>query len=344
MKVHKEVFGQIPGSGEASLFSVSNENGIVLRVSDYGASVQAILVPDKKGISGDVVLGFDTLAGYLQEHPYIGTIVGRYANRIAGGRFTIDGKEYRLAQNHGQNHIHGGALGFDKVLWEAEDFADREGAGVSLSYFSHDMEEGYPGNLQVRITYTLDEDNRVVIDYKATCDRPTHLNLTNHSYFNLSGSPEKIHDHEMTINASEYVVADSDGIPTGEIRSVEGSLLDLRQPKRIGDVIEKLEGGFDHCYVLGGDGTDPVMAARVFHPASGRVMETFTTEPGIQFYSGNFLGGIRGKEAADYNVNNALCLEAQHYPDSPNHPEFPSTLLSPGETYRQQTIYKFSVL
>ena len=344
MKITKEVFGQVPDRGEASLFSIINSNDLVLKITNYGATIQGIHVPDRNGKMDDVVLGFDNLQGYLDEHPYIGSVVGRYANRIAGGRFDLDGEEYKLAQNNGPNHLHGGTAGYDKVLWKAEDFADKNGAGVSMVYLSHDMEEGYPGNLQLRITYTLDDENRVHIDYEATTDRPTPVNLTNHSYFNLSGTNEKIHNHDLIINASEYVFSDEELIPTGEIRSLEGSPLDFRKRKRIGDYIDMVDGGFDHCYVLEGDGTEPFLAARVIHPDSGRCMEALTTEPGIQFYSSNFLGGLKGKGGAAYEKHGALCLEAQHYPDSPNHPGFPTTLLQQGEIYRQKTIYKFGLL
>jgi aldose 1-epimerase len=344
MKVTKNVFGLLPDRNlEASCYTAVNSSGIVLRVCNLGGIIQSILVPDRSGVPADVVLGFDNLEGYLKDHPYIGTLVGRYANRIAGGRFMLDGTEYRLAQNHGSNHLHGGMIGFDKVLWEASEFADSKGAGVTLSYFSHDMEEGYPGNLKVRVTFTLDEENRVILDYQATSDKPTPLNLTHHAYFNLGGGSEPIYDHELSIPSDRYLVSDRDLIPTGEIRSVEGSPLDFRNPKPIGQDIEKVEGGYDHCYVLGGDGRTAVSAARVAHPSSGRTMEVFTTEPGIQFYSSNFLEGISGKGGQMYGVHQALCLEAQHYPDSPNHPEFPDTILRPGATYTQTTIYQFRV-
>ena len=344
MKVNRKVFGQLPENGEASLFSITNSNGMSLKISDYGAIIQSIKVPDREGKMDDVVLGFDTLQEYLQDHPYIGTVVGRYANRIAGGRFELDGEQFRLVQNNGMNHLHGGTVGFDKILWEAVDFADRSGAGVSLEYFSHDLEEGYPGNLKILITYTLDEENRVQIDYSATSDKATHINLTNHSYFNLSGAKKNIYDHELMIDSHRYVVSDEGLIPTGELRSLEGSPLDFRKPKRIGDDIHNVPGGFDHCYVLEGDGTEPVLAARVAHPGSGRMMEAFTTQPGIQLYSSNFLSGLTGKGGRAYDKHLALCLETQHYPDSPNQPAFPSTVLRPGETYRQKTIYKFSLI
>ncbi len=342
MKVCREVFGQMPDNGEVSLFTVVNLNGLSMKISNYGGIIQSILVPDKNGETADMVLGFDNLDDYLQDHPCLGTLVGRYANRIAGGAFTLDGTGYQLVQNLGRNHIHGGRVGFDKVLWEASEFADHNGAGVTLTYLSHDMEEGYPGNLKISVTFTLDNENRVCLDYKATSDKPTPLNLTHHAYFNLNGGSSPVYDHELMIASDRYVAGDSELIPTGEIRSVNGSPLDFRTPKLIGADIDKVDGGFDHCYVLEGDGKVPVAAASVIHPASGRVMEVFTTEPGIQFYSSNFLKGMTGKGNQPYGKHQAICLETQHYPDSPNHPEFPNTILRPGETYIQKTIYKFS--
>ena len=342
MKVVQKIFGQIPGKGDASLYTITNSNGITLKITDYGGTIQSIMVPDKNGKPGDVVLGFDSLEGYLQDHPYIGTIVGRYANRISNARFVLDGIQYKLAQNHGRNHLHGGIVGYDKVLWQASEFADKKGAGITMEYVSHDMEEGYPGFLRLSVTYTLDDENQVCLDYQATTDKATHLNLTNHSYFNLNGASKEVYDHELWIPASRYVVTDQDLIPTGEIGSVEGGPLDFRSPKLIGKDINEVEGGFDLCYVVEGEGREPSRAARVVHPESGRCMETFTTEPGIQFYSSNFLADIKGKGGIPYRKHLALCLEAQHFPDTPNQPDFPSTLLRPGETYNQRTIYKFT--
>lgn len=344
MKVTREVFGLLPGNGEASLYTSINPSGLQLKVSDYGGIIQSMLVPDRNGKLDDVVLGFDNLEGYLGDHPYIGTLVGRFANRISKGRFSLDGTEYRLVQNNGENHIHGGEKGFDKVLWEASEFADDKGAGVSLSYFSHDMEEGYPGNLSLEVTFTLDMQNQVCIDYKATCDRATHLNLTHHGYFNLGGGSGKIYDHELEIPVNRYVHTDENLIPTGEIVTAAGGPLDFTSSKPIGQDLSKVEGGYDLCYVLGEGSSEPEFAARVVHPDSGRVLEVFTTEPGMQIYSSNFLEGISGKNGQAYEPHQALCLETQHFPDSPNHPSFPSTILRPGGTYRQKTIYKFSTL
>ncbi len=343
MKATREVFGLMPDTTEAFLFTVSNSSGTVVRISNYGGIIQSIRVPDKNGEMDDVVLGFDELGGYLGEHPYIGTLVGRYANRIRGGIFRLEETEYQLERNNGNNHLHGGLKGFDRVLWEAAEFADHKGAGVNLTYLSHDMEEGYPGNLKVSVTFTLDEENRLCLDYKAGTDKPCPVNLTHHVYFNLGGGSLPVYDHMLTIPADRYVVSDEELIPTGEIRKLAGSPLDFRKPKKIGAGLDKVPGGFDHCYALGGDGSQVSLAARVVHPGSGRVMEMFTTEPGVQFYSSNFLEGIRGKEGKMYGKHQALCLEAQHYPDSPNHPHFPDTVLKPGETYTQKTIYRFAV-
>jgi aldose 1-epimerase len=342
MKVVREVFGHIPGKGEANLYSITNSNGLTLKLSDYGCTILSILVPDRHGQTDDVVLGFEGLEGYLQDHPYIGTIIGRYANRISNASFELDGMLYQLARNHGQHHLHGGVVGFDKVLWEASAFADQKGAGIRLQHESHDLEEGYPGSPRVEVTYTLDDENQVCIDYQATTDKATHLNLTNHAYFNLNGASAEIYDHELWIPAARYVVTDRELIPTGEIGSVEGSPLDFRVPKQIGKDIREVEGGYDLCYVLEGDGKEPVPAAKVVHHETGRCMEAFTTEPGIQLYTSNFLSGLLGKGGIPYRKHLALCLEAQHFPDTPNQPEFPSTVLRPGETYRQRTLYKFS--
>ncbi len=342
MKVTREVFGLMPDNREASLFTIVNPGGMILKVSNYGGIIQSIQVPDRNGEMADVVLGFDNLEAYLGDHPYIGTLIGRYANRIAGGRFMLEEREYRLANNNGENHLHGGLSGFDKVLWDASEFADNQGAGVTLTYFSHDMEEGYPGNLKVRVTFTLDDDNRICLDYTATTDRSTPLNLTHHAYYNLGGGTAPIYDHELMIKAGRYLGSDKNLNPTGKILSLDGSPLDFRNPKKIGDVIDQVPGGFDHCYVFAGKGSEANLVARVIHPESGRIMEVFTTEPGMQFYSSNFLAGIKGKGGQPYNKHQAICLETQHYPDSPNQPGFPDTILKPGETYTQKTLYRFA--
>jgi len=341
MKVDTRVFGDITKNEEAHLFTFSNDNGMIVSLTNYGGIIPSIIVPDKNGRSEDVVLGFKELKNYMGEHPYIGSLVGRYANRITRGRFTLDGKEYRLAQNHGEHHIHGGVKGFDKVIWDFNEYADRDRAGVMLDYVSHDMEEGYPGNLTVQVHFSLNEDNELAIEYSAMTDFPTPINLTHHGYYNLNGAKDTIYDHELFIPADKYVVTDDDLLPTGEIREVTGTALDFRVPKLIGQDINKIEGGYDHCYVINREGDTPELAARVRNPASGRIMEVYTTEPGIQFYSSNFLEGLTGKGEINYRKHLALCLETQHFPDAVNQPGFPNTILRPGDTYKQLTVYKF---
>jgi len=341
MKIDTKIFGRLSGKEEAYLFTIQNSNGVIIKMTNYGGTVISIFVPDRNGQFDDIVLGFDSMEGYLDQHPYIGTLVGRYANRIAGGRFYIDDKEYRLAQNEGQNHLHGGLKGYDKILWDFSEYADQQRAGVMLSYRSFDMEEGYPGNLKLEVNFSLNDDNELTIEYTASCDEDTHLNLTHHGYYNLNGAKDLIYDHELFINANSYVETDKNLIPTGKLIPVKGEAVDFRTMKPIGRDISKLENGYDHCYVLNKKTEGPELAARVNHPASGRIMEVYTTEPAIQFYSSNFLGGLKGKYNIEYRKHLALCLEAQHYPDSPNHPHFPSTLLKPGDVYKQTTIYKF---
>jgi len=273
----------------------------------------------------------------------MGATIGRYANRIAGGRFVLDGREYQLAKNDGPNHLHGGIRGFDKVIWQAEPFTQPSGVGVRFSYLSPDGEEGYPGNLSCQVTYLLANTSQLEISYQATVDRPTHLNLTNHSYFNLSaGARNNILDHELQIMASAFTPVDKTLIPTGEIKSVAGTPFDFRQPVRIGERINQVDGGYDHNFVLDNKG-ELAVVARVFEPDSGRQLELLTTEPGLQFYSGNFLDGtIRGKGGKIYGPRSAFCLESQHFPDSPNQPHFPSTILRPGEVFKSRTIFRFS--
>lgn len=341
MKVNTDVFGRFSGIEEAQLFTLQNSNGITVKITNYGGTITSILMPDRNGQVDDIVLGFDNLDGCLEKHPYIGTLVGRYANRISGGKFTLDGKKYKLVQNDGKNHLHGGRKGYDKVLWSSNKYADNNRGGVMLSYQSFDLEEGYPGNLKIDVNISLNENNELTIDYGASCDANTHINLTHHGYFNLNGAKDLIYDHTLMINASHYVETDSYLIPTGKLIELKGGSLDFRSVKPIGPDINKLDNGYDHCYVLNRKDAGPELAARLSHPESGRIMEVYTTEPAIQFYSSNFLEGIIGKANIKYRKHLALCLEAQHYPDSPNHPHFPSTLLKPGEIYRQTTIHKF---
>jgi aldose 1-epimerase len=347
--VSKSSFGSVPGAGAVDLFTLTNANGVEIRATTYGAIITAIRVPDRAGRFADVVLGFDNLDGYLKQHPYFGTVVGRYGNRIGGGRFTLNGQTYKLAQNNGPNHLHGGIKGFDKYVWKAEQLPN--GRGVAFSRTSPDGEEGYPGNLAVRVTYTLTDKNELVVDYHATTDKATPVNLTQHSYFNLSGDPSTtILGHELTIDADRYTPVDATLIPTGELAPVQGTPFDFRKPTAIGARIDqpheqlKFGRGYDHNWVLNRKGSQPGFAARAVEPRSGRTLEVATTEPGVQFYTGNFLDGtIKGKGGQVYNQRAGFCLETQHFPDSPNKPNFPSSILEPGKEYRTTTVFTFGV-
>ena len=344
--IRKMDFGKTPDGTPVDVFVLSNGR-VTAKVMTYGAILTELDVPDRDGQVTDVVLGFDTLAGYLAGHPYFGATVGRFANRIGKGAFSLDGKDYKLAVNNGPNSLHGGLKGFDKVVWKAEDVSSESGPAVTLSYLSKDGEEGYPGNLAVHVTYSILKGDSLQIDYRATTDKATPLNLTNHSYFNLAGPASgSILGHEMLIAADTYTPVDDTFIPTGRIDPVAGTPLDFTTPTTIGARIGEIQGepgGYDHNYVLKGDGKAPVLAARAHEPRSGRVMEVWTTEPGVQFYTGNFLDGTnKGKGGVVYRKQGAFCLETQHFPDSVHHPNFPTTILKPGETYTQTTIYKFS--
>lgn len=356
MKVIKTDFGSLEDGTPVDLYTLSNENGVEIKITNYGGTILSLKVPDKEGKLEDVVLGFDSIADYrsdvyLQEGPYFGALIGRYGNRIANGKFTLDGVEYELATNNGPNHLHGGIQGFDKVVWEAEKLESEEGVGLKLHYVSEDGEEGYPGQLSVDVVYLLTPDNELEIDYKATTDKATIVNLTNHSYFNLTGNAKRdILAHEVMINADKFVPVNETLIPTGELKEVEGTPFDFTEPtavgKRINDKNEQLEygKGYDHCWVLNGEKGEMKVAATVHEPNSGRFMEVFTTEPGIQFYTGNFLNGkLTGKNGVAYQQRYGLCLETEHFPDSPNQPRFPSVELRPEETYQTKTTYKFSV-
>lgn len=343
-KITKEPFGKAPNGEEVSLYTLTNQNGMQVKISNYGAIVTSIVTPDKDGNMGDVALGFDKVDGYIPNDPHFGGIVGRYANRIAKGKFTVEGKEYTLAVNNAPNHLHGGITGFDRVVWQAEEMpADN---ALRLTYLSKDMEEGYPGNLSVTVTYTLTEDNGLKIDYEATTDKATPVNLTNHSYFNLTAGKEKdILNHVVTINADKYTVSDETLIPTGELKSVKGTPYDFTTPQPVGTRVHSLPGGFgyDLNYVINNGGEELTHAATVHDPATGRVMEVHTTQPGIQFYTAYHLdGSLTGKNNTQYKRYAGLCLEAQHFPDSPNKPSFPSTIIKPGEKYQETTIYKYS--
>jgi aldose 1-epimerase len=340
-------FGRLPDGTPVRIYTLSNRNRVEARITNYGGTVVSLTVPDRNGNLADVVLGFDSLAQYLAHpDPYFGALIGRYANRIAQGRFHLDGVEFHLDQNNGPNSLHGGARGFDKKIWTARELPD---GGLELQYRSKDGEGGFPGDLTVTATYHLTDTNELRIHYGATTDRNTVINLTSHSYFNLRGAGSgDILGHLMTLYADRFTPVDSTLIPTGELRGVAGTPFDFRKPTAIGARIEqneeqlKLAKGYDHNWVLNQDGKGLALAARVEEPESGRVVEVLTTEPGIQFYTANFLDGtIRGKGGKIYARRSALCLETQHFPDSPNHQTFPSTILKPGDRFQSTTVYRF---
>ena len=345
MKTTSEQFGAMPDGRQVQLFSLINDRGLEVKITNYGGIIAAINVPDRDGNIDDVVLGHDMLEGYLNRSRYFGAVVGRFANRIAHGRFTLNGDSYSLATNNGANHLHGGLKGFDKVLWEARELSD----GLQITYLSKDGEEGYPGNVRATINYSLMPANELRIEYLATTDKETIINLTNHSYFNLAGEGT-ILGHELTLNADAFTPVDKGLIPTGEIRSVANTPMDFTSVAaigaRLGENYEQLKfaGGYDHNFVLRGGAGELKQAATIYEPRCGRVMEVFTTQPGMQFYSGNFLNGsIVGKRGVQYVKHSGCCFEPQHFPDSPNHPEFPSTVLKPGEQYQQTTVFRFFV-
>ena len=352
--ITSEPFGETADGEAVELYTLTNANGMEVKILTYGGIVQSISVPDRDGNLANVTLNQSDLEGYLDGHPYFGNITGRYANRIARGTFTLDGEMYRLALNNGENTLHGGELGFDKVVWDASEVTDGDGVGLQLSRTSPDGEEGYPGALAVEVTYTLTDDDEIRIDYHATTDAPTVVNLTNHAYWNLSGEGAgSTYDHELQINASNYTPVDPTLIPTGEIAPVAGTAFDFTQPHAIGERIRdgsddqlRIGQGYDHNFVLdrpSPDDASMIVAAEAYDPASGRVLTVSTTEPGIQFYSGNFLDGtVVGESGQVYRQGDGFALETQHYPDSPNQPDFPSTVLLPGEDYATTTIYAFS--
>ena len=342
-------FGKTSDGTEVQLFTLTNANGVKASITNFGGILTSLMVPDKDGKLGDVILGFDNVGGYqspefLKSGPYFGALIGRYGNRIKDGKFTLDGKAYTLAKNNGANTLHGGKVGFDKVVWQAESGTSAEGQSLKLTYLSKDGEEGYPGNLNVTVVYTLTADNALKIDYTATTDKATVVNLTNHAYFNLNhGAGKDILGHEVTLPADRYNVVDAGLIPTGELRPVKGTPFDFTTPHAIGERIAQVPGGYDHNWILNTP-TGQHAAATVYEPATGRTMEVTTDQPGIQFYTGNFLDGtLTGKGGTVYGKNAGFCLETQHFPDSPNQPKFPSTVLKPGETFHSVSTYKFGV-
>lgn len=348
----KENWGRTKTGEEILLFTLRNPNGIEVRITSYGGRVVSLKTPDRKGQFGDIVLGFDNSAGYLGKNPYFGALVGRYANRIANGEFQLNGARSKLARNNGENSLHGGLKGFDKKVWDTDEITSGDDPALELSYFSADGEEGYPGNLHATVRYTLSARNELRLDYSAITDQDTVLNLTNHSYFDLSGQGTgKILDYEVTIHADRFTPVNAHLIPTGELRPVDGTPFDFRKPMAIGSRINesdeqlKLTLGYDHNFVLHGAGNGPSMAARASDPQSGRVLEVLTSQPGIQFYTGNHLdGSVTGKNGKVYGFRSGMCFETQHFPDSPNHPEFPSTELKAGQRYQGTTIFRFSAV
>ncbi|MDD8025450.1 MAG: galactose mutarotase [Acidobacteriota bacterium] len=344
MNIQKAPFGRLPDGANVDIYTLVNARGLKARIMTYGAILVSLDLPDRTGAFADCVLGYDSLDGYLKTTPYFGAIVGRYGNRIAKGSFSLEGKTYVLAVNDGKNHLHGGVKGFDKVIWTAEPFEEANGVGLKLGYLSKDGEEGYPGNLNVTVVYLLTNDDELRIDYEATTDKATPVNLTSHSYFNFTGGSRDVLTHEITLAADRYTPVDAGLIPTGKLDPVAGTPMDFTTPVAIGSRIDRVAGGYDHNYVLTSGGGAMALAARAVEPGSGRVMEVLTDQPGIQFYTGNFLDGtIAGKGGRAYGKHWGFCLETQHFPDSPNQPSFPTTILRPGDTYRTRTTFKFSV-
>lgn len=352
MVVTQDAFGETEDSQQADIYNLKNANGVEVRITNYGGIVVSLMVPDKNGTMGDIVLGFDDLQGYLGDDPYFGAIVGRYGNRIRNAQFTLDGTTYQLPVNNNDNTLHGGTTGFNDRLWQTRQFSGDDGSvSLELTYWSPDGEMGFPGNLLTTVTYTLTNENALRIDYTALTDEKTVLNLTNHSYWNLAGQGSgDILDHELMINADHFTPVDKELIPNGKIQPVKGTPFDFTEAKAIGEDIDarnqqiQFGGGYDHNFVLNSEQGELSLAARVYEPESGRVMEVFTTEPGVQFYTGNFLdGSVVGKNGHTYQKRGAFCLETQHFPDSPNRDNFPSTVLEAGEKYSTTTIYKFSV-
>lgn len=349
MTITKKSIGETPDGVPVDEYTLTSSSGVTVRVMTYGALLVSLTAPDRDGRVDEITLGFDDLTGYLGEHPYFGATVGRYGNRIAGAKFQLDGETYHLAANNGPHHLHGGIKAFDKVVWAGAEEATEDGDTVRFSYVSPDGEEGYPGNLSVGVSYTLTGNGVLAIDYEATTDRTTPLNLTNHTYWNLAGAGSgDVRGHELELSPDGYLPVDDTLIPTGEIRSVAGTPMDFTTRQTIGSRIDQVEGGgYDHCYVVnhrGGkrDG-ESALVGTARDPSTGRTMTVWTTKPGVQLYTGNFLDGIRGRGGAVFEKHHGFCLETQYFPDSPNQPEFPSCLLEPGQTYRHTTRHAFSV-
>ncbi len=343
MDLQQEIFGTTTDGVDIEKITISNDNGITASVISFGAILASLRLPDRNGRTEEVTLGFDTLRGYISDVWFFGSTIGRYANRIAQGRFNLDGVEYQLARNSPPSHLHGGNGGFNKVVWRTETQVNRDSIDVVFSYLSTDGEEGYPGNLSTKVAYTLNNQNELTISYQAETDKASPINLTNHTYWNLKGiGSGNVLDHELTLNADRYLPTDDDRIPTGEIGSVFDTPMDFTRPVTIGTRIDQVKGGgYNHCYVVNKENDSLGLAARVQEPKNGRAMEVHTTEPGIQFYTGHFLENYRGAGGIIFNKYDGFCLEAQHFPNSVNEPRFPSTILRPGDRYRQTTIHRF---
>ncbi|MGA2255506.1 MAG: aldose epimerase family protein [Thermoguttaceae bacterium] len=350
MSVTNEVYDKLPDGTQIDQYTLSNPNGLKVKIITYGAVITSVETPDRNGKIKNITLHRDSLADYMEVKdgkpttPYFGATVGRYGNRIAKGHFTLDGKEYTLATNNGPNALHGGLKGFDKVVWKAEPIETAGTVGVVFTYTSPDGDQGYPGTLKTKVTYSLTDKDELKMDYEATTDKTTVLNLTNHTYWNLAGAGNgDVLNHELTLNADRFLPVDATLIPLGRLEAVKGTPMDFNSPKTIGKDIDKVEGGYDHCYVLVRKDDGLSLAARVTEPTSGRVMDVYTTQPAVQFYTGNFLDGTIHADGKTYDQHFGLCLETQHYPDSPNQKDFPTTALKPGETYKHSTVHKFSV-
>jgi aldose 1-epimerase len=345
MSVTKSTFGHTPAGQAVDLFTLVNSRGSTAKVTTYGALLTELHVPDRHGRHGNVVLGFHSLPPYLDKHPYLGATIGRVANRIAKASFSLDGVTYNLPANNGPNTLHGGTVGFDRAVWNAQIIESADGPAVRFTHASPDMDQGFPGNLSVQVTYTLTNDNQLRLDYQATTDKPTPINLTNHSYFNLGGPGSgTIYEHQLTLMADHYTPVDATLMPSGQIAPVRGTPLDFTTPHAIGARIHDVPGGYDHNFVINRTGAASdalVLAARLQHSPTGRIMETLTTEPGIQLYTSNFFDGSTTGIGGTYLKHAALCLETQHFPDAVHHPNFASTILRPGQTYRSTTVYKF---
>ncbi|MDQ3489306.1 MAG: galactose mutarotase [Acidobacteriota bacterium] len=348
-RIEKRVFGKLPQGTTVDLYTLTNKNGLQAQITNYGGIVVTLKTPDARGRMADIVLGYDDLRGYVNDTSYFGALIGRFANRIAGGKFSLQGVEYQLARNNGVNHLHGGTRGFNKVVWQARAMTRADGVALRLSYVSEDGEEGYPATLAAMATYILTDTDELRVEYAATTDRETIVNLTHHSYFNLAGAGAgSILGHQVWINADRFTPVDETLIPTGELKAVKGTSFDFTRALSIGSRIEHadeqlhLGNGYDHNYVLNKEVRELTLAAEVYEPVSGRAVQVWTTEPGMQLYTGNFLNNVRGKGGKIYNKRDGFCLETQHFPDSPNKPAFPSTALQPNERYTQTTIYKFT--